>query len=60
MRLERRRALATGAGAGISLAVASRFRDEGARVFARDRGKTLLDAIARVGQPVDACNEGVP
>jgi NAD(P)-dependent dehydrogenase (short-subunit alcohol dehydrogenase family) len=53
--LEGKRALVTGAGSGIGLAVAERFVTEGARVALLDRSAKALDTVvARLGSSVSA------
>src|SRR5262245_52094694 len=53
MKLEKRRALVTGAGAGIGKALAERFAREGAAVVVsdvrRDTGEAVVAAIAKGG-----------
>lgn len=51
MRLTGKAAIVTAAGQGIGKAIATRFRDEGARVFALDRDADTLAQIAGV-EPV--------
>ncbi|MGO1770251.1 MAG: SDR family NAD(P)-dependent oxidoreductase, partial [Microbacterium sp.] len=55
-RLEGKTALVTGAGAGIGLAVATRFVAEGARVIIADRDETAARAAADgIGGSARAC-----
>ena len=54
-RLESKTALVTGASSGIGRAIAARFVEEGARVFATGRRQDALDELAaELGSAVTA------
>lgn len=55
-RLQGKRAIITGGGSGIGLAIAERFVAEGAAVVVSDRNPAVADTVAAIGASFDVCD----